>query len=49
MALFESALTPGGRARSGGFTGPDGTPLLLDNGQHIMLAAYTDTLASCAP
>ena len=45
VTLFESARTPGGRARSVGVTGPDGTPLLLDNGQHILIGAYTDTLS----
>ena len=44
VTLFESARTPGGRARSLGVAGPDGTPLLLDNGQHILIGAYTETL-----
>ena len=44
VTLFESARTPGGRARSLNVTGPDGTPLLLDNGQHILIGAYTETL-----
>ncbi|WP_223904117.1 hydroxysqualene dehydroxylase HpnE [Rhodoferax lithotrophicus] len=46
--IFEAAHTVGGRAR--GLKGlknctlPDGTPVHLDNGQHILIGAYTNTL-----
>ena len=39
VTLFEAARTLGGRARSVEVNGK-----LLDNGQHIMLGAYSDTL-----
>jgi len=39
VTLFEAARTLGGRARAIGTNGR-----LLDNGQHIMLGAYADTL-----
>ena len=43
VTLLEASRTLGGRARSMDWaTAPAGA---LDNGQHIMLAAYTDTLA----
>ena len=43
VTLLEASRTLGGRARSMDLaTAPAGA---LDNGQHIMLAAYTDTLA----
>ena len=40
--VFEAARSVGGRARA--LTAPraDGTPLVLDNGQHILIGAYTD-------
>ncbi|MBB2486060.1 FAD-dependent oxidoreductase [Mitsuaria sp. WAJ17] len=42
LSLFELASAPGGRARS--LAEDDGgTP--LDNGQHILIGAYTETLA----
>ncbi|MDO9360797.1 MAG: hydroxysqualene dehydroxylase HpnE [Polaromonas sp.] len=45
VTLFEAARIPGGRARRVESQGPDGQPLLLlDNGQHILIGAYTDTL-----
>ena len=46
--VFEATHAYGGRAR--GLKGlknctlPDGTPITLDNGQHILIGAYTDTL-----
>ncbi|MBE0474986.1 hydroxysqualene dehydroxylase HpnE [Rhodoferax sp.] len=49
VSVFEAAHALGGRARvvtsSTTQTLPDGTPLRLDNGQHILIGAYTDTLA----
>ncbi len=42
--MFEAARTLGGRAR--GLEGhlPDGRAVTLDNGQHILIGAYTETL-----
>ncbi len=40
VTLFESARTLGGRARGVRFDGN-----MLDNGQHILLGAYSDSLA----
>jgi squalene-associated FAD-dependent desaturase len=45
VTVFESARTLGGRARALPANLPDGTPLTLDNGQHILIGAYGDTLA----
>ncbi|MFM2050098.1 MAG: hypothetical protein RL682_589 [Pseudomonadota bacterium] len=42
--VFEAARAVGGRARALNGTLPDGTPVVLDNGQHIMIGAYTETL-----
>ena len=47
VTVFEASRTPGGRARrvdvaSNGQT--DATTLALDNGQHILIGAYRDTL-----
>lgn len=42
--VFEAAREVGGRARALSGTLPDGTPVVLDNGQHIMIGAYTETL-----
>lgn len=39
VTLFDAARTPGGRARKVEFNG-----CALDNGQHILLGAYTETL-----
>ena len=44
VTLFEATRTPGGRARALPATRPDGVPLRLDNGQHILIGAYRDTL-----
>ena len=43
VALFEAAAVPGGRART---VLRDGLP--LDNGEHLLLGAYRDTLALAA-
>ena len=42
--VFEAAHAVGGRARAINDTLPDGTPVTLDNGQHILIGAYTETL-----
>ncbi len=44
VTIFEAARIPGGRARRVDGQWPDGRPLPLDNGQHILIGAYTDTL-----
>jgi squalene-associated FAD-dependent desaturase len=44
VTLFEAARTPGGRARTLSLPLPDGRTALVDNGQHILIAAYTATL-----
>jgi len=45
VTVFEATRTLGGRARALSAEKPDGTPLTLDNGQHILIGAYSDTLA----
>jgi hydroxysqualene dehydroxylase len=45
VTVFESARVLGGRARALGATRPDGVALTLDNGQHILIGAYSETLA----
>lgn len=42
--VFEASPSIGGRARALKGTLPDGSPVTLDNGQHILIGAYTDTL-----
>ena len=46
--VFEASHALGGRARvvsgSHNATLPDGTPVSLDNGQHILIGAYSETL-----
>lgn len=42
--VFEAARAVGGRARAIFGTLPDGTEVTLDNGQHILIGAYTETL-----
>jgi squalene-associated FAD-dependent desaturase len=44
VTVFEAARTPGGRARRVDSHWTDGTALPLDNGQHILIGAYTETL-----
>ncbi|CAN7493322.1 hydroxysqualene dehydroxylase HpnE [Pseudorhodoferax sp. LjRoot39] len=44
VAVFEAARHAGGRARSV-VQAHDGRTLTLDNGQHILIGAYTETLA----
>ncbi len=44
VSVFEAAPTLGGRARALHATLPDGTSVVLDNGQHLLIGAYTQTL-----
>ncbi len=44
VTLFESARNAGGRARTVTVRTPDGIEHILDNGQHILIGAYTETL-----
>ena len=44
ITVFEAARIPGGRARRVDSQWPDGTALPLDNGQHILIGAYSETL-----
>lgn len=44
VTVFEAARTLGGRARALPGALPDGQPVVLDNGQHILIGAYTETL-----
>lgn len=43
--VFEAARMPGGRARSLEVPVPGAAPIVLDNGQHILIGAYTETLS----
>ncbi|TFY96823.1 hydroxysqualene dehydroxylase HpnE [Ramlibacter rhizophilus] len=43
--VFEAARVPGGRARSLEVALPGRDPWTLDNGQHILIGAYTETLS----
>ncbi len=42
--VFEASHAVGGRARGLNSTLPDGRPVALDNGQHILIGAYTESL-----
>ncbi len=42
--VLEAARAMGGRARALNVTLPDGTEATLDNGQHILIGAYSQTL-----
>ena len=44
VSVFEAARVVGGRARALTATLPDGKPVVLDNGQHILIGAYTQSL-----
>ena len=44
VTVFEAARTLGGRARTVQATLSDGNTIALDNGQHILIGAYTQTL-----
>ena len=42
--VFEASRSIGGRARAVNATLPDGSRATLDNGQHVLIGAYTETL-----
>ena len=42
--VFEASQALGGRARVVNGSLPDGSPVALDNGQHILIGAYSQTL-----
>lgn len=44
VSVFEAARVAGGRARTLAVRLPDGGEALLDNGQHILIGAYAETL-----
>lgn len=44
VTVFEAARIPGGRARRVDVPWPEARTLPLDNGQHILIGAYTETL-----
>ena len=44
VTVFEAARAVGGRARAVPATLPGGNTALLDNGQHILIGAYTESL-----
>ncbi|KWT84305.1 MULTISPECIES: hydroxysqualene dehydroxylase HpnE [unclassified Variovorax] len=44
VTVFETARTLGGRARALPALLPNGEPVTLDNGQHILIGAYSATL-----
>jgi len=44
VTVFEASRNVGGRARALPVTLPDGRAVMLDNGQHILIGAYTETL-----
>ncbi len=45
VEVFEVARTLGGRARAMRTSLPNGDAVMLDNGQHILIGAYSETLA----
>ncbi len=44
VTVFEAARTVGGRARTVAATLPDGRVIDIDNGQHILIGAYAESL-----
>jgi squalene-associated FAD-dependent desaturase len=44
VTVFEATRTLGGRGRAVAGTLPDGSSVTLDNGQHILIGAYTESL-----
>jgi squalene-associated FAD-dependent desaturase len=45
ITVFEATRAFGGRARALPASRPDGVPAMLDNGQHILIGAYIETLS----
>ena len=45
VTVFEATRTLGGRARALVTEKPDGSAITLDNGQHILIGAYSETLS----
>ena len=45
VTVFEAARTLGGRARSVPLTLPEGREVMVDNGQHILIGAYTESVS----
>ncbi|MDO5057474.1 MAG: hydroxysqualene dehydroxylase HpnE [Lautropia sp.] len=45
VRVLEAAPQAGGRARRQVLNWPDGSEIILDNGQHLLLGAYRETLA----
>jgi hydroxysqualene dehydroxylase len=48
VTVFEAARSLGGRARGVALTLPSGERFVVDNGQHVLLGAYRETLALMA-
>ncbi|WP_210731974.1 hydroxysqualene dehydroxylase HpnE [Hydrogenophaga sp. PAMC20947] len=44
VTIFEASRNLGGRARALSLPTPGGTDITVDNGQHILIGAYTETL-----
>jgi hydroxysqualene dehydroxylase len=44
VSVFEATRTLGGRARALALVAPDGAGITADNGQHILIGAYTEAL-----
>ena len=44
VTVFEASRTLGGRARALSLCTPDGFEITVDNGQHILIGAYAETL-----
>ena len=44
VTVFEAARSLGGRARGVPLALPDGREVMVDNGQHILIGAYTESL-----
>ncbi len=44
VTVFEAAPQPGGRARGVPLALPDGRTVMVDNGQHILIGAYAESL-----
>ena len=44
VSVFEASRSGGGRARAVPLPLPDGREVMADNGQHILIGAYSETL-----